>query len=154
MEQENIRETVLKSKPVIESALSIHKDSEIQHIKDLNDLQVDEICDNFRLKNILPNHLRLADVRVHVKENIIYFPMKNINGDIVGYKKIIYEDGEWLEESIPNNNSFGIIMTASKKAQKNKTAVVVLNFLDYLALLGEINNCKFAIFIYLFAPRI
>lgn len=136
-ELERQRESFLKSKPVVEDVLPINEDCDIQPVKDLSDDQIVEICEIMCLKNITPNHLRSAEIFVNVKEHIFYFPMKSITGKIVGYKTITNKGGEWLEQSIPDNSSFGIIMTSSKKVQKSKSAIVVLNLLDYLVLSGE-----------------
>lgn len=67
----------------------------------------------------------------------LFIPMLDVDGIIVGYKRLSKENDQIVEYSIPEANCFGVITVEAVGAKASKeapSAVLVLNVLDLLAL--------------------
>lgn len=77
----------------------------------------------------------------------MYFPMLDVDGAIVGYKRLVKEKGRIIEESIPEANCFGVISLEASGTKMTKetlpSAILVLNVLDLLALSTQKLSCKY-----------
>lgn len=79
----------------------------------------------------------------------LYFPMKDVDGTVVGYKclrkNIDTDDQPIVEYSMPDTNCFGVLSFDGGGGTKTtKEAVLVLNVFDLLALSSmQKLNCKF-----------
>lgn len=142
-EMEKQRTTFLNSKPCIEVNQPFHFGDDIVKISTLDENQLLTICDQLNIRNIPLSYLKTADIFCNVSRNSLYFPLVDVNNTTVGFKKLSFENGKYLESTMPLTKSFGAVVHASKGALKQKSAIVVLNVLDWLALVGENIHSEF-----------
>lgn len=81
----------------------------------------------------------------HAKGKTLYFPMLDVQSNIVGYKKLSRLDDadKMTETTVPAQNSFGAVIFSpmvKRGFRDQKTAILVVNMLDALALRMEKNN--------------
>lgn len=99
----------------------------------------------------------LATLKVKYDEcgRTLYFPMRDVHGEIVGYKCVYKSandddnDDQICERSIPEANCFGVlcldatVATKPSSTKEHPSAIVVLKVLDLLALSTvQKLNCK------------
>lgn len=80
-----------------------------------------------------------------VTENSLYFPMRDVNGQMVGYKILSKVNDALEEKTLPEINCYGVVTSVGvpNRVQKDQpSAVVVLNILDLLALSTQRLPCK------------
>lgn len=119
----------------------------------VQDMTADELLEVIRyldIRKIEPNVFHSVQAFCNRKRNTLYFPMLDIQSNIVGYKKLSRSsndggDSEKLTETtIPEQNSYGAVIFSpiTKRGYRDqKTAIIVLNMLDALALRMEKPNC-------------
>lgn len=139
----------IKSKPNTEPLLSIVEvDENVVPINNLNTTELEEILSHLGINNITKEAFIGTDVLCHTKRRILYSPMQGTDSETIGYK-ILSKNGETAESTIPETNSFGVVKFSPivKRGTKDqKTAILVLNILDALALRMEnMTNGKFHI---------
>ena len=70
--------------------------------------------------------------------------MLDVESNIVGYKKLSrLDDGKMTETTVPEQNSFGAVIfspIAKRGFRDQRTAILVVNMLDALALRMEKTN--------------
>lgn len=134
----NKKNSFLKSKPSIDSN-KIPQDiiGDLKIIKNLSDTEIVQICEQLDVQNISIDQMKDALIHCDLENSTFYFPMVDANGSIVGYKKLSNQNGQLCETSFPEANCFGVVMHLPRKQQKNhRTAILVLNLLDYLSLIA------------------
>lgn len=113
---------------------------------------VEEICRQFEIdEQISRNSLIVLNARYNSTKMELVFPLTDILGKVVGCKiisKSLQEDGEWKEICYPEHNCSGLVIhNNSKPTSKGKEpttkAIVVLNMLDFLALMTTKINANF-----------
>lgn len=81
-----------------------------------------------------------------LSEMCLYFPMRDIDGHVVGYKQLLKENNLLEEKTFPEVNCFGVLtagnITTNRHHKDVTSAVLVLNILDVLALSTQKLHCK------------
>lgn len=129
----------LNSKPTKQN-YSLLNEKDLQTIQIVSETQVLDIFQHLNIQNISPNQLKSTDLLCDHVNKMLYYPMVDVYGATVGFKKLLMRKGEIVEETVPDSNSFGAVILPAKKPQKTKRAILVLNLLDFLSLVGESNN--------------
>lgn len=79
------------------------------------------------------------------KTKSLYFPLKDVDGIVVGYKRLLKENKILTEQTIPDANCFGLLVsnvtTKSLRGGDSTTAVIVSNSNDFLSLCTQKLNC-------------
>lgn len=141
---ERTRDFFMKSKPKtsILSPSMIHKDC-----VPINEVPNDELQNIFNYLGIVKidsSAFQGVHAFCHKKRKILYIPMHDVESNIVGYKKLSKSiDSKMIEETFPEKNSFGAVIfppMAKRKCREQKTAILVVNMLDALALRMEKSN--------------
>lgn len=106
-----------------------------------------EVIQNLGIQKIEPNILQKVQAFCHAKQNTLYFPLIDIQSNMVGYKKLTQIDKHlpMTETTSPEENSYGAVIfspTVKRGFRDQKTAIIVLNVLDALALRTE-TNCEY-----------
>lgn len=141
------RDLFMKSKPKIKSPTIVTIQKEAEPIILIPNHELLEIFQHLRLQKIEPDVFNGIQAFGHAKRKTLYFPMVDIDSNIVGYKKLTRpndESSKIIETTIPEENSFGAVIFSPVNKRGNrdhKTAVLVLNILDALALRMEKSNC-------------
>lgn len=129
----------INSKPVVPN-YSLINNKDLQSIKTMSDMHVLDIFEHLNIKNISPNQIKSTDLFCDYTNKVLYYPMVDIYATTIGFKKLSSSNAEILEETVPDSNGFGAVLLPAKKQQKAKRAILVLNLLDFLSLIGESNN--------------
>lgn len=131
-----------KPKPIILAADLIQKGA-----IPANEVPSNELIEIFQflgIQKIEPNVFQGLHAFCHVKRKTFYFPMLDIESNIVGYKKLSrLSDDKMIETPVPEQNSFGAVIFSpivKRGFRDQKTAILVVNMLDALALRMEKNN--------------
>lgn len=141
-----------KPKPTVFTSEMMHKDA--VPVQDVPTNEMLEILQYLDVRKIEPTVFQGVQAFCHVKRKSLYFPMIDIQSNIVGYKKLSRpskgddDDDDFvarvIETTIPERNSYGAVIFSpiSKRGYRDqKTAVIVLNVVDALALRMEKTNC-------------
>lgn len=145
MDLDRARDIFLRSKPkkTALTAATIQKGAE--PIKEISDIELKEVLQHLGLEKIDPTTFMGLHAFCHSKRKILYFPMIDVEGNIVGYKKLTrLPDAEIVESTVPEENSFGAVIfhpLVKRGYRDQRTAVIVVNMLDALALRSEKTNC-------------
>lgn len=145
MDLDRARDIFLRSKPkkIALTAATIQKGA--VPIKEISDIELKEVLQYLGLEKIDPTIFMGIHAFCHPKRRILYFPMIDVEGNIVGYKKLTrLPDAEIVESTVPEENSFGAVIfhpLVKRGYRDQRTAVIVVNMLDALALRCEKNNC-------------
>lgn len=140
-----------KPKPTIFTGEMMHKNA--VPVQDMAADELLEVIQYLGLRKIEPNVFQGVQAFCHAKRKSLYFPMLDIQSNIVGYKKLARpvndEDcvATAVETTIPEQNSYGAVIfpPISKRGYRDqKTAIIVLNMLDALALRMEKTNCEYS----------
>lgn len=139
------RELFMKSKPktTILTADTIQKGA--VPISEMPTNELLEIIQHLDLKKIEPDVFHGVQAFCHAKRKTLYFPMQDVDANFVGYKKLsrLNDDNPVTETTFPEQNSFGVVIfppMVKRGFRDHKTAILVLNMLDALALRMEKTN--------------
>lgn len=131
-----------KPKPIILTADTIQKGAVPINEVPTNELL--EIIQFLGLQKIEPVVFQGIHAFCHVKRKTLYFPMLDVESNIVGYKKLArLADAKMTETTVPEQNSFGAVIfppIIKRGFRDQRTAILVVNMLDALALRMEKNN--------------
>lgn len=131
-----------KPKPIILSADLIQKGAVPATEVPTNELL--EIFQFFGVQKIEPTVFQGIHAFCHAKRKTLYFPMLDVGSNIIGYKKLSrLSDDKMTETTVPEQNSFGAVIFSpivKRGFRDQKTAILVVNMLDALALRMEKNN--------------
>lgn len=132
-----------KPKPIILTANMIQKDAVPANEVPINDLY--EIMHHLDFQKIEPSVFEGLHVYCHVKRKTLFFPMLDVNSNIVGYKKLsrMANDDKVTETTVPEQNTFGAVIFSpitKRRFRDQRTAILVVNILDALALRMEKTN--------------
>lgn len=120
-------------------------------VQDMTPDALDEVITHLNIQKIDSTVLLGVQAFCHEKRNALYFPMLDVQSNIVGYKKLhrpLSASGDlqkMTETTTPEQNSYGAVIfpPIHKRGHRDqKTAIIVLNMLDALALRMEKTNCK------------
>lgn len=138
-----------KPKPTILTGEMIQKNA--KPVQDMTADALDAVITSLDIRKIDANVLHGVQAFCHEKRNTLYFPMLDIQSNIVGYKKLhrpLSESGDlqrMTETTMPEQNSYGAVIfpPIQKRGHRDqKTAIIVLNVVDALALRMEKTNCE------------
>lgn len=138
-----------KPKPTIFTGEMIQKSA--KPVKDMTADALDKVITSLDIRRIDSNVLQGVQAFCHEKRNTLYFPMLDSQSNIVGYKKLhrpLSESGDlqrMTETTIPEQSSYGAVIfpPIQKRGHRDqRTAIIVLNMLDALALRMEKTNCE------------
>lgn len=142
------RDLFLRSKPKPTILTGAMIDKNAKSVQDVTPDALQEIIQFLDIRKIDSNVFHGLNAFCHEKRKKLYFPMLDIQSNIVGYKKLcrpLSGDPERMTETtIPEQNSYGAVIfpPISKRGHRDpKTAIIVLNMLDALAIRMEKNNC-------------
>lgn len=137
------RDLFLKSKPKPTSLTTLAINKDAVPINAVEATELEEVFSHLGLENITAAAFHETGILCNAKRKVLYFPMQNTDSTITGYKKlsrIIH--GQIMETTIPDANSFGavILPPVQRRGKDQKTAILVLNVLDALALRMQKHN--------------
>lgn len=130
-----------KPKPNILTAATIHKDA--VPVSQMLNLQLQSVFQHLGLSKIEPDTLLGLNAFCYAKRKVLYFPMLDVESNIVGYKRLSrLPDADLTETTLPEQNSFGAVIFHPLKRgfREQRTAILVVNMLDALALRSQKNN--------------
>lgn len=143
------REMFMSSKPAPTSltASKIVRDAVPINEIDTNKLQT--IISDLGLEQLIEILLQETGIYCNIRLKILYFPMLDADSKISGFKILSRTANRGITEAtFPETNNFGIVIlppVVKKGPKDQKTAILVLNMLDALALRREKQNGKFKI---------
>lgn len=135
----------MRAKPNKKSLTLADIDPNAIPFKQLQLHEIKSIISHFEFENIAETSFDDLNAICNVEKKCLYFPMQDLNGNIVGYKKLMKSDGEKIcEETVPESNCFGVVIAGQRrqKDQIKQNAVVVLNICDALAIRSQRINGK------------
>lgn len=144
---ERARDFFLRSKPKkkILTVETIHKGA--VPISEIQSNELHDITEHLGLSKIDENAFQGIHAFCHAKTKKLYFPMHDIELNIVGYKQLSKtSDGQMIETTFPETNSFGAVIFHPKSKRgirDQRTAILVVNMMDALALRMEKSNGLF-----------
>lgn len=138
-EREKLRDLFVKSKPKITSVI---EPANATSISNLEMKDVINVMETLQLQMIPYSALAMFSVLCDIEAKELYFPLKDVNGIVVGYKRLYKIGGDVAEETLPETESFGVVKSQSAK-KEFASAVLVLSIVDMLALATQKINCKF-----------
>lgn len=138
-EREKLKDLFIKSKPDISRTILPPNATSVSN---LESEALTKVLETLQLQmiphNVLTNFSALCDI----VSSELYFPLKDIDGVIVGYKRLYKIRNDVVEETFPEHESFGVVK--SQQGKKDSTsAILVLSIMDLLALATQKINCKF-----------
>lgn len=139
------RDLFIKSKPITDLPTSKIIDEIAVPVDKLPIDKLEEICKNLKLNEALASAFENLGLLYNFNDNILYFPMHDVDNRIIGYKKLFRQNNKTVEETLPESRVFGTIIVSpgTKKSHKEvKTAILVLNIPDVLTLRMQHLNCK------------
>ncbi|XP_056635321.1 mitochondrial DNA helicase [Diorhabda sublineata] len=114
----------------IEKTLKEIQNSTVE-LKYLNQNDLQSILKKFKLPEIISNHtFESLDIRINEKQTSLFFPLENVESEIVGYRKI---HSRSTEDIVLPNLLCGGILTARNTKSKD-TAVLIPSISDFLVL--------------------
>lgn len=140
---ERARDLFMRSKPKKKTLTieAIHK--EAVPVSEIQSIEMQEIMEHLGLK-IDESSFQGVHAFCHAKMKKLYFPMHDNESNIVGYKKLSKSiEGQTIETTLPETNSFGAVIfppIIKRGFRDQKTAILVVNMLDALALRMEKTN--------------
>lgn len=142
------RELFLKSKPKT-NILTV--DAIQKGAKPVNEMTTNELLEIIQylgLQNIEPNVFQGVQAFCHAKRKTLYFPIQDIESNFIGYKKLsrLNDESPITETTFPEHNSFGAVIFSpivKRGFRDHRTAILVLNMMDALALRMEKTNCEY-----------
>lgn len=138
------REMFMSSKPIRASLTASKIDKDAVRINEIDTNELQPIVSNLGLEHLIETLLQETGIYCNKSSKIIYFPMLDADSSISGFKTLSRTTNRGITETtIPETNNFGIVILPPfvKKGPKDqKTAILVLNMLDALALRREKQN--------------
>lgn len=134
-----------KPKPTILTCEMIHKNA--KPVQDMSADELIEVIQYLDIRKIEPTVFQGIQAFCNANQNKLYFPMLDIQSNIVGYKKLSRPKNDvmnFTETTIPEQNSYGAVIfppMIKRGPRDQKTAIIVLNIVDALALRMEKTNC-------------
>lgn len=123
------------------------------NLSSLSDDRLDTLKEKLHLSNISNEALKTANCFYNEYESALYFQMTDVNGTVVGSRKLFWNDETELHDETNISYNGGILSGllnvklatgGSGKVQQKEptTAILVLSVLDLLALIGIKLNGK------------
>lgn len=141
-DQDRARELFLNSKPkILFDASQIDKNA--IPVDEMEPNAVENVFEYLQIENISVSAVSGIQMLCNVERKILYMPMHNNESQIIGYKTLSrLPDGPLKETTLPEAKSFGVVILppTTKRGRDSKTAILVLNMLDALALRIEKPN--------------
>lgn len=137
-EREKLKELFLKSKPKITPPV---EPSNTAPIATLEKEAVIKVMESLKLQMIPYTVLVNFSVLCDTHSNELYFPLKDVDGVVVGYRRLYKIGSEVTEQTLPETESFGVLKPQTGKKDFT-SAIVVLSIVDMLALATQKLNCK------------
>lgn len=143
---ERARDLFMRAKPMkkILTVEAIHKGA--VPVSDIQTTEILDIVEHLGLLKIDESAFQGIHAFCHAKMKKLYFPMHDSESNIVGYKKMSKStDSQTIETTYPETNSFGAVIfppILKRGFRDQKTAILVVNMLDALALRMEKSNGK------------
>nr|XP_023016578.1 twinkle protein, mitochondrial [Leptinotarsa decemlineata] len=107
-------------------------------LKLLEEEQLQSVLKKFKLPVISNSTFESLDVRIDEKQTSLYFPLENVESEIVGYRKV---HSRLNEDIVIPDPTYGGLLTG--KAPKNKDlAILVPNVSDFLVLVNSKVNAN------------
>ncbi|CAG9822315.1 unnamed protein product, partial [Phaedon cochleariae] len=116
-----------KLKQALDNIRSITRD-----IKSLDEESFQNVLKKFRLPVVSNSTFETLDVRIDEKRTSMYFPLENVESEIVGYRKIHSRTNE--DVVLPTETYGGVL--SGKVPRSKDTAVLVPNIADFLVLMN------------------
>lgn len=143
-ELEKSKEIFINSKPKITSTIV---PANAKCLSTLDSEVVIKVMDSLGLNAIPHSVLSNFSVLCDTQSNDLYFPLKDVNGAVVGYRRLYKIEDVIAEETIPETESFGVVKSQPLK-KESTNAVLVLSIVDMLALATQKINCKLKILLF------
>lgn len=135
------RDLFLKSKPKVINLVSENIQQGVRPVNEMQTVELQEIIDHLGIVNINAAVFQNIQAFCDPRQKAVYFPMQDIGMNIIGYKKLMASaDGHTTEVTYPERNSLGAVILnpiVKRGYRDQKTAILVLNMLDALALRTE-----------------
>ncbi|XP_077302693.1 mitochondrial DNA helicase [Arctopsyche grandis] len=131
----NIAESIVK---INESFIKVWHDltQETVPLSNIENNRLDEILNLFDFPVFPDASKLLADVRISLDNNTIYFPLQNASAQVVGYKKI--ENGSMSEITVPHNDCGGLFyLKGSRPFSKEHPVTIVPSINDALSIASQ-----------------
>lgn len=141
-ESEKLKEFFLKSKPKI---ISTVVPANATCITDLKTEDVLKVMETLELQAIPHSVLTNFSVLCDIQSNELYFPLRDVDGVDVGYRRLYKDGNDVTEQTLPQTESFGVVTSNQSQTTKKvfTSAILVLSIVDMLALATQKINCKF-----------
>lgn len=142
------RDLFRRSKPIptILTGKMIHKNA--VPVQEMTADALQQVIQYLGIQKIEPNILQNVQAFCDAKRNKLYFPMIDAQSNIVGYKELARASDEHsplAESTTPEQSSYGAVIFSpiiKRGVREQRTAIVVLNMLDALALRTEKTNSE------------
>lgn len=138
-EREKLKELFVKSKPMIAATVI---PANATCISNLEMEDVVKVMETLGLQTIPHSVLKNFSVLCDTQSNELHFPLKDVNGAVVGYRRLYKIGNDVAEQTVPETESFGVVKMQSIKKDFS-SAILVLSIVDMLALATQKINCKF-----------
>lgn len=143
---ERSKDIFMKSKPRANFLTISTINKNAVPIREISSIKFDEIRQHLGIDNITSAAFEGIQTLCDFKEKSLYFLMQDAYSNIVGYKKLYRKPNEKLiETTFPESNSYGAVVLppfAKRGSRDSRTAIIVLNMLDALAIRMEKRNSK------------
>lgn len=140
-EREKLKELFVKSKPKITSAID-PPSANATCISNLNVKDIVTVMETLELEAIPHSVLTNFSVLCDIQSKELYFPLKDVDGIVVGYRRMCKIGSDVVEQTLPETESFGVVKSQTIK-KDFPSAILVLSTVDMLALATQKINCKF-----------
>ncbi|KAG4072609.1 hypothetical protein HA402_004698 [Bradysia odoriphaga] len=138
-ERERLKELFEKSKPKISAPIAPKNATSISKLKQE---AVIKVMESLKLQSIPYSVLLNFSVLCDTQSNELYFPLKDVDGVVVGYRRLYKIENDVVEETLPETECFGVLKSQSGKRDFT-SAIVVLSVVDMLALATQKLNYTF-----------
>lgn len=138
-EREKLKELFLKSKPKISTPVLPTNATCLSNIKTE---ELVNVMETLRLQSIAQSVLVNFSVFCDTQSKELYFPLKDVNGIVVGYRRLYRNGNDVAEQTLPETESFGVVRSQALK-KDFPSAILVLSIVDMLALATQKMNGKF-----------
>lgn len=141
-EREKLKELFVKSKPKITPPVL---PDNATSITDLKTEDVAKVMEALELQAIPHSVLTNFSVLCDLQAKELYFPLRDVNGVDVGYRRLYKIGTDVAEQTLPETECFGVVTMNKPQTSKKEftSAIVVLSIVDMLALATQKINCKF-----------
>ncbi|XP_019762676.2 mitochondrial DNA helicase isoform X1 [Dendroctonus ponderosae] len=101
-----------------------------QELKSFDNVGFVNIFNKFKLPIIAHSLLESLDIRINSEQTILYFPLRNVENEIVGYRTL--NSSTHQESTLPNIQYGGLLMF--RPIRSRDTAILVPTISDFLVL--------------------